>query len=95
MVVYVSIYVGLCAYEGEGQRRMLGALIYLSISYYFETRHLNEPAAKLATNKSNCFFSLHPHIVLGLQTCTTMLFYMGSWDLNSVTYACAKQNLNH
>lgn len=68
---------------------MLGVLISQSVSYYFETGPLNESGAKLAATKLYYFFCLHPHIVLGLQTFTTMPFYMGAWNLNSVTYVCA------
>lgn len=82
-------HVGLCAYEGGGHRRMLGVLISQSVSYCFETGPLSEPGAKLSVIKFYYFFCLHPHIVLGLQTFTTMPFYVGAWDLNSVTYACA------
>lgn len=92
---YTWTYVGLCVCEGGGHRRMLGVLISQSVSYYFETGPLNEPGAKLAAIKFYYFFCLHPHTVLGLQTFTTMPFYMGAWDLNSVTYACATWNCRH
>lgn len=91
----IQTYVGLCAYEGGGHRRMLGVLISQSVSYYFETGPLNEPGAKLAVIKFYYFFCLHSHIVLGLQAFTTMPFYKGAWDLNSVTYACATWNCSH
>lgn len=94
VVIYVDIHIcGFVRLWGWGSE--LGALIYLSLSYFFETGPINEPGARLAAIKSNYFFRLHSCIILELQACTTMPFYMGAWDLNSVTYACATWNLNH